>query len=200
MACGGQGAIRIQLPADASGGAAAVHLRGPAGRRGAVLSRHSRLFLMLCYLFGIQWVVSLPTQELTLGRLDVSLPAPASKVLDSNPCTSGVCVRALYTAPQQSSVNSQVLPAAGMDSAQGQVAVTTCVSIGRVRSQLRLALTLTGLSQFANLEEEVSVAGRVMLRRVMGKLAFLTLRDGSASIQIYVDKSILEEACPGAFR
>ncbi len=55
-------------------------------------------------------------------------------------------------------------------------------------------------SQFANLESEVSVAGRVMLRRVMGKLAFLTLRDGSGSIQLYVDKSILEEACPGAFR
>ena len=46
----------------------------------------------------------------------------------------------------------------------------------------------------------MSVAGRVMLRRVMGKLAFLTLRDGSGSIQLYVDKSILEEACPGAFR
>ena len=49
-------------------------------------------------------------------------------------------------------------------------------------------------------ETEVSVAGRVMLRRVMGKLAFLTLRDGSGDIQLYVDKSILEDACPGAFR
>ena len=55
-------------------------------------------------------------------------------------------------------------------------------------------------AQFANLAEPVSVAGRVMLRRVMGKLAFLTLRDGSSDIQLYVDKSILEDACPGAFR
>ena len=54
--------------------------------------------------------------------------------------------------------------------------------------------------QFANLPEPVSVAGRIMLRRVMGKLAFLTRRDGSGDIQLYVDKSILEDACPGAFR
>ena len=35
VACGGQGAIRLQLPADAYGGAAAGGVRGPAGRRGA---------------------------------------------------------------------------------------------------------------------------------------------------------------------
>lgn len=31
-----------------------------------------------------------------------------------------------------------------------------------------------------------------MLRRVMGKLAFLTLRDESGTIQLYVEKNILE--------
>jgi lysyl-tRNA synthetase, class II len=37
----------------------------------------------------------------------------------------------------------------------------------------------------------VAVAGRVMTRRVMGKLAFVTLRDDSGTIQLYVDKSRL---------
>ncbi len=39
----------------------------------------------------------------------------------------------------------------------------------------------------------VSVAGRVMMRRVMGKLAFAKLVDGSGSIQLYVDKKSIEE-------
>lgn len=39
----------------------------------------------------------------------------------------------------------------------------------------------------------VAVAGRVMTRRVMGKLAFVTLRDDSGTIQLYVDKSRLED-------
>ena len=45
----------------------------------------------------------------------------------------------------------------------------------------------------------MAVAGRIMLRRVMGKLAFLTLRDDSGTIQLYVDKSILETDNEGAF-
>ena len=39
----------------------------------------------------------------------------------------------------------------------------------------------------------MAVAGRVMTRRVMGKLAFVTLRDDSGTIQLYVDKSRLED-------
>lgn len=39
----------------------------------------------------------------------------------------------------------------------------------------------------------VKVAGRVMMRRVMGKLAFAKLTDQSGSIQLYLDKKILEE-------
>lgn len=48
-------------------------------------------------------------------------------------------------------------------------------------------------------ETTVSVAGRVMTRRVMGKLAFVTLRDDSGTIQLYVDKSRMEEG-PDAFK
>lgn len=42
-------------------------------------------------------------------------------------------------------------------------------------------------------ETVVAVAGRVMTRRVMGKLAFVTLRDDSGTIQLYVDKSRLAD-------
>jgi lysyl-tRNA synthetase class 2 len=42
----------------------------------------------------------------------------------------------------------------------------------------------------------VAVAGRVMTRRVMGKLAFFTLADESGSIQLYLDRATLEAAHP----
>ncbi|KAJ9534274.1 hypothetical protein QJQ45_007049 [Haematococcus lacustris] len=45
----------------------------------------------------------------------------------------------------------------------------------------------------------VAVAGRVMAKRVMGKLAFLTLRDDKGQIQLYVDKVRLEEGQPQGF-
>lgn len=45
--------------------------------------------------------------------------------------------------------------------------------------------------------KEVRVAGRVIARRVMGKLAFVTLRDDSGTIQLYVDKSRLETGPEG---
>lgn len=38
-----------------------------------------------------------------------------------------------------------------------------------------------------------------MLRRVMGKLAFLTLRDESGTIQLYVEKNVLEADNEGAY-
>ncbi|MCJ2543793.1 lysine--tRNA ligase [Thermostichus vulcanus] len=42
-------------------------------------------------------------------------------------------------------------------------------------------------------EVQVSVAGRIRARRVMGKLAFFTLQDRSGSIQLYLDKKRLTE-------
>ncbi|MEM1231727.1 MAG: lysine--tRNA ligase, partial [Pseudomonadota bacterium] len=41
---------------------------------------------------------------------------------------------------------------------------------------------------------EVAVAGRVMLRRVMGKASFLTLEDRSGAIQCYLNKGALGDA------
>ncbi len=48
--------------------------------------------------------------------------------------------------------------------------------------------------------KEIAVAGRVMARRFMGKLAFMSLTDDSGSIQIYLDKAVLDAAEEGTFK
>jgi len=49
--------------------------------------------------------------------------------------------------------------------------------------------------------ETVQVAGRIMARRVLGKLAFFTLQDDSGTIQLYLDKKHLTETMgEGAFK
>ncbi|EIE27769.1 lysyl-tRNA synthetase [Coccomyxa subellipsoidea C-169] len=47
---------------------------------------------------------------------------------------------------------------------------------------------------------QVAVAGRVMARRFMGKLAFMSLVDDSGSIQIYLDKAVLDAAEEDTFK
>ena len=44
--------------------------------------------------------------------------------------------------------------------------------------------------------ERVSLAGRLLARRVMGKLAFFTLADESGPIQLFIEKAHLESAHP----
>ena len=41
--------------------------------------------------------------------------------------------------------------------------------------------------------EEVSIAGRVTSRRVLGKLAFFTLSDETGTIQLFLDKATLNK-------
>ncbi len=54
--------------------------------------------------------------------------------------------------------------------------------------------------KFASLEagnetdETVSVAGRIMLKRDQGKLIFVTIRDRSADIQLFISKSVVGDA------
>src|SRR5258708_23641682 len=43
-------------------------------------------------------------------------------------------------------------------------------------------------------DDVVRVAGRVLLRREMGKLVFLTLRDSSGSVQLFVSRAIVGDA------
>ncbi|MEY2984285.1 MAG: lysyl-tRNA synthetase [Cyanobacteriota bacterium] len=46
------------------------------------------------------------------------------------------------------------------------------------------------------IEVEVAIAGRILARRVMGKLAFFTVQDESGVIQLYLDKKRLTETMP----
>lgn len=43
------------------------------------------------------------------------------------------------------------------------------------------------------IDVEVAVAGRIMARRVFGKLAFFTLQDEAGTIQLYLEKKRIEE-------
>src|SRR5512134_4048057 len=47
---------------------------------------------------------------------------------------------------------------------------------------------------------QVKLAGRMMLKRVMGKASFATLQDGSGRIQIYVANDVAGEAAHEAFK
>lgn len=49
-------------------------------------------------------------------------------------------------------------------------------------------------------KHDVTIAGRMMLKRVMGKASFATLQDSTGRIQIYLDKGSLGEAPYEAFK
>jgi lysyl-tRNA synthetase, class II len=40
----------------------------------------------------------------------------------------------------------------------------------------------------------VAIAGRIMARRVFGKLAFFTLQDGTGTIQLYIEKAVVDDS------
>ena len=56
------------------------------------------------------------------------------------------------------------------------------------------------LEKGAERDVTVSVAGRVMTRRVMGKLAFFTLADETGTIQLFLEKAGLEARQEGWFK
>ena len=45
-------------------------------------------------------------------------------------------------------------------------------------------------------EDEVAIAGRILVRRVFGKLAFFNLQDESGTIQLYLDKKEIRDGMP----
>ena len=53
---------------------------------------------------------------------------------------------------------------------------------------------------FEENEVHVSVAGRIMLKRVMGKASFITISDMSGRIQIYVQKNMLGDELYDSFK
>ncbi|MBV6271810.1 lysine--tRNA ligase [Alcaligenaceae bacterium CGII-47] len=50
------------------------------------------------------------------------------------------------------------------------------------------------------LGKSARIAGRMMLKRVMGKASFATIQDGTGRIQIYLDRGTLGEDCYSAFK
>ncbi|MFN7901099.1 MAG: lysine--tRNA ligase [Synechococcaceae cyanobacterium] len=52
------------------------------------------------------------------------------------------------------------------------------------------------LANGAERDQEVAVAGRILTRRVLGKLAFFTLADESGPIQLFIDRASLEALHP----
>jgi len=58
------------------------------------------------------------------------------------------------------------------------------------------------LAPGAEISTEVAIAGRIIARRIMGKLAFFNLQDETGTIQLYLDKKRISEtmvAVPNAF-
>jgi lysyl-tRNA synthetase class 2 len=54
--------------------------------------------------------------------------------------------------------------------------------------------------ELAALDRQVGIAGRMMLKRVMGKASFATLQDSTGRIQIYLDKGALGEEVYADFK
>ena len=75
-------------------------------------------------------------------------------------------------------------------------------ALGFVSSHRMQALQVdhADLSDGAERDVTVSVAGRVMTRRVMGKLAFFTLADETGTIQLFLEKAGLEAQQVGWFK
>ena len=48
--------------------------------------------------------------------------------------------------------------------------------------------------------QNLAVAGRIVLKRIMGNASFITIRDGSGDIQIYVSKNNIDEALYSNFK
>jgi lysyl-tRNA synthetase class 2 len=69
-----------------------------------------------------------------------------------------------------------------------------------VAGQLHASYGALDKETLAGLDKTVKVAGRMMLKRVMGKASFATLQDSSGRIQIYLDKNALGEDLYAQFK
>src|SRR5690606_22039384 len=52
----------------------------------------------------------------------------------------------------------------------------------------------------AEVDKHVRIAGRMMLKRVMGKASFATLQDGSGRIQIFLDRNQIGDGLYAQFK
>jgi lysyl-tRNA synthetase class 2 len=59
-----------------------------------------------------------------------------------------------------------------------------------------LQKTYQDLAAGDEVEDDVAIAGRILARRVFGKLAFFNLQDESGTIQLYLDKKEIKQGMP----
>jgi lysyl-tRNA synthetase, class II len=59
-----------------------------------------------------------------------------------------------------------------------------------------LQLEYADLANGEEVDTPVSIAGRIMARRVMGKLAFFSIQDETGTIQLYLNKQQIDEGMP----
>jgi lysyl-tRNA synthetase, class II len=59
-----------------------------------------------------------------------------------------------------------------------------------------LQLEYADLANGAEVDTPVSIAGRIIARRVMGKLAFFSIQDETGTIQLYLNKQQIDEGMP----
>jgi lysyl-tRNA synthetase class 2 len=67
-------------------------------------------------------------------------------------------------------------------------------------AELRKRFSELGRDELAVVEEEFSIAGRMMAKRVMGKIAFVRLQDRSGSIQLVIQRDGLPEGVYQQFK
>ncbi|NER79309.1 MAG: lysine--tRNA ligase [Leptolyngbya sp. SIO1D8] len=105
------------------------------------------------------------------------------------------------------------------ESQQPSQSASTLEEIRAARLQKVVQLTESGLNPFAyrwektheaadlqskyqdladgeEVQDEVAIAGRILARRVFGKLAFFSVQDESGTIQLYLDKKTIREGMP----
>jgi len=63
----------------------------------------------------------------------------------------------------------------------------------KTHSAAQLQEKYQDLAAGAEVEDEVAIAGRILARRVFGKLAFFNIQDESGPIQLYLDKKVIRD-------
>jgi lysyl-tRNA synthetase class 2 len=72
----------------------------------------------------------------------------------------------------------------------------------KTHSAAELQTKYQDLAAGEELDDEVAIAGRILARRVFGKLAFFNIQDESGTIQLYLDKKVIRDSMadnPDAF-
>jgi lysyl-tRNA synthetase, class II len=67
-------------------------------------------------------------------------------------------------------------------------------------AELHAHYAATDQAVLAENEQQIALAGRMMLKRVMGRASFATVQDASGQIQFFITSDALGEACYAAFK